>query len=139
MSIKKIIFSPRSNNNTVDLGLLFLRVVVGALIAFGHGLGKIPVSENFIKGVGELGFPFPVLFAWSAALSEFLGGLFIAFGFLTRPSAFFLTFTMLVAGFLRHANDPFSVKEKAILFAVVAIFLMITGPGRYAVDARIKT
>ena len=137
MSVKNIIFSVNYNPLATDIGLLFLRIGMGLFIAFGHGLSKFPISEGFIQGVGELGFPFPAFFAWSAALSEFVGGIFIAIGLLTRPAAFFVTFTMLVAGFLRHADDPFSVKEKTFLFAFIAIFLLLVGPGRYSVDARI--
>lgn len=137
MSIKNIVFSVNYHSLATNIGLLLLRLGIGLSLAFGHGLGKLPVSEGFIQGVDELGFPFPTFFAWSAALSEFLGGILIAIGFLTRPSAFFVTFTMLVAAFLRHADDPFSSKEKAFLFAVVAIFFLIVGPGRYSVDAKI--
>ena len=137
MSVKNIIFSVNYHPLATNIGLLLLRIGMGSFIAFGHGLGKFPISDGFIQGVGNLGFPFPVFFAWSAALSELMGGIFIAIGFLTRPAAFFVTFTMLVAGFLRHADDPFSGKEKAFLFAFIAIFLLIVGPGRYSVDARI--
>ncbi len=91
---------------SVDWGLLVLRVFSGLGIAFGHGLGKLPPSDRFIAGTAELGFPMPFVFAWVAALSEFLGGIFIALGIFTRPAAFMVLMTMLVAVFRRHINDP---------------------------------
>ncbi len=96
--------------NYSDLGLLFLRVTAGLFMAFGHGLGKIPPSDGLITGTEKLGFPLPVFFAWMAGISEFFGGLLIAAGLFTRPTAFLWIRTMLTAAFIRHADDPFSSK-----------------------------
>jgi len=81
-----------------------------------------------------MGFPIPALFAWAAALSEFVGGIFLALGFSTKPSAVFITLTMLVAALIRHAEDPFGRKEKAILFALIAIYFIFKGAGKYSLD-----
>ena len=97
-----------------DIGLLVLRLGAGLFMAFGHGFGKIPPSDGFIGGVEKLGLPMPIFFAWMAAFSEFLGGLLIALGLFTRPAAFFWICTMGTAAFIRHADDPFSAKEKAL-------------------------
>ena len=121
-----------------NIGLLILRVFSGLSLAFAHGIGKIPPSERFIEGVGKLGFPMPTVFAWAAGSSELLGGVFLAAGFMTRPAAFFVAFTMLVAAFLQLAADPFSRKEKALLFMCVAIFYFFVGAGRYSVDGFIR-
>lgn len=132
--IKNFFFSTLEDSPLADIGLLILRVGVGLSLAFGHGMGKIPVSEGFIAGTAKMGFPIPALFAWAAALSEFVGGIFLALGFTTKPSAVFITITMLVAAFIRHAEDPFGRKEKAILFALVAIYLIFKGAGKYSLD-----
>ena len=55
-----------------DVGLLGLRLFAGLALAFAHGRGKLPPSERFIAGAGDLGFPVPIVFAWAAALSEFV-------------------------------------------------------------------
>lgn len=117
-----------------DAGLLVLRVCAGLFMAFGHGLGKIPPSSGLIETTGKLGFPMPVLFAWMAGLSEFLGGLLIALGLFTRPAAFFWILTMGTAAFLRHADDPFSTKEKALLYLTVGLFLALSGGGKYSLS-----
>ena len=117
-----------------DAGLLLLRLFTGLALAFGHGLGKLPPSAGFIETAGELGFPFPTFFAWAAGLTEFVGGLCLALGLGTRPAAVFIAFTMVVAAFGRHAGDPFSGMEKALLFLVIAVALFLTGSGRYGVD-----
>ena len=43
--------------------------------------------------------------------------------------------TMFVAFFLAHADDPFSQKEKALLFLISYITLFFTGPGKFALQS----
>ena len=125
-------------SGTADLGRALLRIFAGLALAFGHGLGKIPPSEGFIGGVTELGFPIAVFFAWASGLTEFVGGLLLAAGLFTRPASLLITINMAVAGFLRHADDPFSGKEKALLFLAVAVMYLLAGAGRYSLDALIR-
>ncbi len=121
-----------------DAGLLVLRLMAGLTLAFAHGLGKIPPSPGFVEATAALGFPLPSLFAWAAGLAEFAGGLCLAVGLLTRPAAFFVLFTMGVAFFLQHGADPFSAKELAFLYGAVALGLLLTGAGRFSLDARLR-
>lgn len=121
-----------------DLGNLLFRLFVGLSMALAHGLGKIPPSEQFISGVEGLGFPLPVVFAWSAGLAEFVGGLLIASGLFTRWSALFLGFTMAVAAFGRHASDPFNVKEMALLYLFACVLIAFQGAGKYSLDRIIR-
>jgi uncharacterized membrane protein YphA (DoxX/SURF4 family) len=46
--------------------------------------------------------------------------------------------TMLVAGLGRHANDPFKDKEKAFLYAAIALACLGLGGGRLALDALLR-
>lgn len=117
-----------------DTGLLVLRLGAGLFMAIGHGLGKMPPSEGLIKSTADMGFPMPALFAWSAALSEFIGGLLIALGLFTRPAAFFWICTMGTAAFIRHAEDPFSTKEKALLYLTVGLCLALMGGGKFSLS-----
>lgn len=121
-----------------DLGLLLLRVFAGLSLALAHGLGKLPPSERFVAGVVEMGFPAAPLFAWAAGLSETVGGLLLALGLLTRPAAFFVLVTMLVATFVRQAGDPYLERELALLFAFVATQFLLAGPGRLSLDALLR-
>ena len=132
--LKFIISGEEIKSRTLNIAMTILRVFAGLGMSFGHGMGKIPVSDRFIEGVANLGRPFPSFFAWAAAISEFLGGILLALGLLTRPSALFLSITMFVAAFLRHADDPFSGKEKALLYMFVFILFLLTGSGEYGTD-----
>lgn len=124
--------------NQPDFGLLLFRFFIGATMAFSHGLGKLPPSEQLIQGVTGMGFPLPIVFAWAAALSEFAGGLLIAAGLFTRISALFLAFTMGVAAFVVHSADSFNVKELALLYFVSTALLFFTGAGQYSADRLLR-
>jgi putative oxidoreductase len=118
----------------VHLGLAALRISAGLALAFGHGLGKLPPPSGFIGAVEGLGFPVPWLFAWMAGLSEFLGGILLAAGLMTRPAAATIAFTMAIAAFGQHADDPFKIKELAVLYGAIAVTFACTGSGRFGLD-----
>lgn len=133
--LKALLFGGDGGGSVLaDFGLLFLRIVVGATLAFAHGIGKMPPSPGFVEATDGLGFPFPAFFAWAAGLSEFLGGLLLALGLFTRPASFFIAVTMGVAAFGQHAGDPFSDKESALVFLAVALAFVVIGSGRYGLD-----
>lgn len=116
---------------------MLVRVCFGATLALAHGLGKVSDLGKFIGGLEGRGFPLPGLFGPAAALSEFLGGLLVAIGLFARPAALFVAITMLVAALHVHGGDPFQKKELALAYAVAALAVLIAGPGRYSLDARL--
>ncbi len=128
-----------------DIGLAILRVGAGALMAYAHGLSKVysdgsmGVPEKLISGVRAMGFPAPTAFAWMAALTEFLGGILLALGLMTRPVAMALTFNMAVAAFVAHGKDPLSVKEMALVYLLMYQVFIFTGGGRYSIDKFFRT
>ncbi len=117
-----------------------LRVAAGLMMAFGHGIGKIPPQAGFVDTVDALGFPLPLFFAWLAGIAEFVGGLLLAAGLLTRPAAAAILIAMLVAAFGAHAGDPLFAapgepsKEMAVLYGVIALAFVGAGGGRLSAD-----
>ncbi|MBU1638193.1 DoxX family protein [bacterium] len=139
MSLKQILYGgTETSSPAANFGLLVLRVFTGLSLALAHGMGKFPPSGKFIDGVGDLGFPVPLLFAWLASLSELLGGFLLALGLFTRPTAFMIAVTMGVAGFMQHADDPFATMEKALLFFAIAVAFLFIGAGKYSIDKAVK-
>lgn len=106
-------------------------------MAFAHGTGKIPPNEQFVGFLEMLGLPMAIMFAWMAGLAEFVGGILIALGLLTRPAALSLIITMAVAAFLAHATDPFQKKEMSLLYFFIYLAILLMGPGKYSVDSKI--
>lgn len=153
--IRNVLFSgPDTHSKTVDFGLLIARVGFGLLMAFGHGLSKLwsdgsfGPPAGFVQGVGNLGFPIPIFFAWSAGIAEFVAALLVAAllvaaGLLTRPMALVLVFNMSVAAFGQHLNDPIFAKsppskELALLYLIPFLSLLFTGAGRFSADRLIR-
>ncbi len=118
-----------------DLGLLWLRVLTGAGMAY-HGYGKVFGGQigMMAEGLEKMGLPFPSLMAWAAALSEFAGGICLALGLGTQFAALFIFVTMTVAAFKAHAADPFKAKELALAYWAASGALMLTGGGKFSLD-----
>jgi len=131
----------------IDLGLLVLRVGIGLFFAVAHGLPKLMAGperwEGLGQAIGSLGLPVvvPTAFGLGAALAEFLGGLLLAAGLLTRWAGAALLGTMIVASaFLAGQWDPaFATFGKDVArpmeMAVVFLALIFTGAGRLSLDA----
>jgi putative oxidoreductase len=137
--LKQILFGGESGLSFIgNAGIALLRIFAGVALMLGHGIGKLPPSDQFIERTGALGFPVPVVFAWAAAFSEFLGGAFLALGFLTRVSSFFIICVMLTALIGVHWNDPFDRQEKAFLFLFIALAFLLKGASDWSIDAFLR-
>ncbi len=137
--MKKLFFATTPEKTILnELSITLLRVAAGLLMAGLHGSGKIPPDGQLIGGIEAMGFPIPTLFAWLAGLAELGGGIFLAVGFLTRPSAFFMAFTMFVAAFGRHLTDPWKVRELSVLYLCIALIFVFRGAGKFSIDKLIK-
>ncbi|UOG73933.1 DoxX family protein [Hymenobacter tibetensis] len=109
-----------------------LRIVIGVLFAM-HGSQKLfgapgdnpPVELASLMGV--------------AGIIEFIGGLLIAVGFLTRPAAFISSGTMAVAYFMAHAPGgllPIINKgEPAVIYCFVFLYIWAHGSGIWSIDS----
>ncbi len=130
-----------SGSSVAELGLTLLRVFAGVALALAHGLGKLPPSEGFVEGIGNMGFPAPGLFAWLSGIAEFFGGLLLAAGLLVRPAALLVAANMFVAVVFMHIltrGDPFAGYELALFFFFTAVAFALKGGGRYSIDAKIR-
>lgn len=133
--LKQILFGGESGLSIqANAGLTLLRIFAGVALLMSHGMGKIPPSDQFINGTANIGFPVPTFFAWAAALSESLGGAFLALGLFTRPAAFFIGCTMLTALLGVHRNDPFGKQELAFLYLFVSTAFLFMGANDWSLD-----
>jgi putative oxidoreductase len=117
-----------------SFGLLVLRVGIGLMMAFGHGWGKLAgFGERAAQFADPYGLGSHITLSF-AVLAEFFCSLAVVLGLFTRAAVIPLIVTMLTAGLIIHADDPFQRKEMALLYLTVMTTLLFTGPGRYSID-----
>jgi putative oxidoreductase len=123
----------------INSSILLLRCTVGVIL-FSLGAGKLlGWFEGFglaqtIKFYGQAGIS--VQFAYLSIYTEFIGGLLLTIGLLTRPLLVAVFINMLVATILTWPTG-FFVTNGAVLpftFLICAIVLMIAGPMDYSID-----
>jgi putative oxidoreductase len=126
-----------------DKGLLILRIGIGAAFMC-HGFPKLTGGPDKWAGLGgalsALGLSFaPMLMGFMAAISEFGGGLLLALGLAARPAAFFLLMTMVVATAMHvSSGDTFMRYSHALEAGILFLGLVIMGPGKYSLDAKLS-
>ncbi len=130
----KRLLRPTPQTFRVSLGLLVMRVVMGAALSW-RGAGKLPDLFSWSTE------PIPGILQAMAALTEFVGGAALVVGAVTPIAAAGIACTMAVAVWLHlDNNQPFvghDTFELARMYLAFALVLLITGPGRFAMDNRL--
>ena len=139
---------PGQGNNSfaISLALLLIRIALAWVFIF-HGAQKVfgafdgPGMDKFIQGMTAMNLPLlpPAAWAWMAALGEFLGGVFIGIGLLSRLASLPLIVTMLVAIATVHGKNGFSSQhggyEYNMVLAAMSGAILLAGPGLLSIDA----
>ena len=119
------------------LAPLFARIVVGWVFLLS-GWGKLThlplVTENF----AGWGIPFPQILAPFVSGVEFVGGIFLLLGLLTRISAGTLGVVMIVAVRAAQWDQIDSLETllgfEEVVYLAIFLCLAIAGPGAVAID-----
>jgi putative oxidoreductase len=122
-----------------DMGRLLLRATLASLILF-HGVSKIFNGVGGITGmVAKHGFPMQL--GYLVYIGEVLAPLLVLLGIWSRPAALVIAINMLVAVFLVHQGDLFSLAktggwalELQGMFFISAVAVALLGAGRYSVS-----
>lgn len=130
--IKKLI-SGKFIQEMPDFAILILRVSIG-LLMLTHGIPKLNMLlSGEIQFPGLFGMP-PAISLFLAVFAELFCSVLLIFGLATRLAAIPLFFTMVVAAFVVHADDPFSQKELALIYLVSYVVIFLQGSGKYSID-----
>lgn len=139
--------------SNVDAGILILRLAVGLIMILygcqkmlglfgGHGFN--PTVNMFHQAMG-----IPPVLAMLAIATEFFGSLGIILGLLTPISSAAMFINMAVATYISAkrpdaiqglftSGDP--AKMSAVLYptllCLAALAILMTGPGKYSLDAK---
>jgi putative oxidoreductase len=127
----------------VSIGLFF--AISGANKLFVAG-GTKPVYDTLVKAKA----PFPRQFAYFVSTVEFIGGSFVALGFLSSPACTALMIDMIVATLtsaistlpkglspLNWLDDFLYLPE--VLYVLFFIWLICSGSGEFSVDYWLAT
>lgn len=127
----------------MDEALLLLRISLAALM-FGHAAQKL---FGWFRGNGitkhgaifeSIGLKPGKLMVVFAGLTELAGLALVASGFLTTLGATMLLATMLVAAASLFHNGVWAHLggyEVALTYGLIAIVIMVSGPGAYSIDS----
>lgn len=122
-------------NKNKHLSILLLRLSIGCMMLFAHGIPKIQNYASYSQG-----FPDPIglgveLSLIIAIFTEVVLSIFLIMGLFTRFSTLGLALTMLVAIFGVHLSDPWNKIEFALLYLVPYVAIFVSGAGRYSMDS----
>lgn len=135
-AILRFLFPTKSSEHTLSLFLLSLRILFGFLFLM-HGLQKWINYEQLAQS-----FPDPLGVGSSLSLTlAIFGEVACSIGFIVgalyRPALIPMIFTMGVAFFVIHGDDPFASRELAFIYLIVFVLMFVMGSGRYAFDRAI--
>lgn len=132
----------KNSSSYTDVASFVLRIGLGLMMIFGHGLGKLQslIGGN-VEFVSLFGLP-PEVNLTLATLAEFLASIFVVIGYKTRLASIPVIITMFVAGFVVHWQDAFFMmnadgggsKEFAMLYLVGFLAIALLGSGKYSLD-----
>ncbi len=117
-----------------DSAVLFMRIFIGAMM-LTHGIGKL---QNYNAIVNSFPDPFGIGSAVSFTLitfAEVICSVLIIMGLFTRLATLPLIFGMFVATFIAFPDKSFAEGELSFVYMGIYIMLLISGGGKYAIDA----
>jgi len=118
------------NPKHMDWALLLIRLSVAATFIY-HGWAKVSGIDSYITMFGSMGIS--AFFTYIAAYTEFLGGIALALGIMTRLVGGLFAVIMIVAISLVHFKNGFnsmsSGYEFQLLLLCCSVGLALVGPG----------
>lgn len=143
--LRRFVFDCGSRDVAVAPALVFLRVTVGAMMLFGHGLPKLQ-KYSALKGGWHVPDFFPLslmspeVSLCATLLAELVAPVLLVVGLATRPAAFVFSFAMVVAAFDVGYHQvwfalPPTGKELAVMYLLPGVALLLSGAGGWSLDA----
>jgi putative oxidoreductase len=121
-----------------ELAPLILRLFVAFVLIYGTFDNVVSQERmhEFRDFLAQNGFPLPLASAYLSVWAQFLTGLLLFAGFLTRPAAAIVIMNFVVALVMVHAGLPFNANIAPMAMLIGGIFFLIYGAPRYSVDGK---
>jgi putative oxidoreductase len=123
-----------------DLGLLLLRAVTGAFLIY-QSHDNVLSAERMAEFEGfltQFNFIMPQVMAPLAVWAQFLCGIALVLGLLTRWAGLITAFVFIVAVWTVHWPEGFPGWWPALILVFLGILFATLGAGRYAVDHQLE-
>ena len=124
-------------NSLQPWGALLLRLALG-LSMIVHGYQKVSTHaalHHFVHYVVTLGLPYWL--GYVSAFTEFVGGIMVVMGLLTRFVSALIAINMLVGLFTVGIHQGFGTYNYIADLAAIAMMLCFYGAGAVALDRKI--
>ena len=135
MNILKRVFATQASWSVLalrlSLGTIFVMEGTKKLYGWFGGGGWAATCQFF----HNLGIPFSEVTAFLVGYTEFLGGVALLFGLLTRPAASAIGGTMVVAILTAHLGGGWEYPLTVLAACVALVFL---GAGNLSIDQKIS-
>jgi putative oxidoreductase len=130
--------------------LMLVRVVVGIAMVY-HSWGKVMPTDGFshaythhqLLGSMEhfndfvVTLHLPRWLGYVSTITEFVGGLFLIVGLLTRFWAALIAINMVFALVTVNVRNGYSASQYSIALLAMALMLLTAGSGNYSLDRRL--
>ena len=139
MQRNTILFSTKSYTNTA---LLLGRAATGFLMVKLHGWSKLMAGTDRWEGLGSklaqtIGLDFmSIPLGFMASFAESIAAILLILGLTTRPAAFLIAFTMMIAS-IKKLEGGLKAAELPLLFLLLSLIILLCGAGKYSLDHRI--
>jgi len=118
-----------------EWSFFILRLILGLLMII-HGWPKIKNIKGTAEWMSSTGFKPGIFWAIVVALVEFIGGIFLIFGFLTQIIALLLTIQFLIIAIWRIKKHERLIGEFELdlIILTTSIVLLLNGAGALSLD-----
>jgi len=123
-----------------QLGPLLLRIFLAAILIYGtqdniFSTEQMLEFRDFLAGHG---FPYPLVSAHLSVYAQFVCGILLLVGLLTRWAAIIMIVNFMVALAMVHLGLPFSANIAPLAMLFGAFFFLFNGAGEISLDARLQ-
>ena len=131
------IFNPDSLGRWSDLSLAALRVLTGGFLVYGteDNVRSAERMTEFVHFLEANNFASPALLAPLSAYAQFVCGILLVLGLLTRWAGLVVAFNFTVAVVMVHWTQDFRAWWPAIVLVFLGLHFASAGAGRWSLDA----